>query len=118
MKTTKNQIENQKSVKFANILASNKMYKEQSLFSVLNFLNKDVTTITMITELNFIIKVTTKQGNEVQKIGLDIDKLKTLCPDYFKVNSKDKDGNLIIIDRLLFAPYSFLKAIYKLYKVC
>ena len=112
--TVKNQT--QKSVKYSDILATNKMYKEQSLFSVLNFLNKDVKTLEMLNTLNWNTTVKTKQSKEVQKIGLDIDRLKSLCPDYFKQSKKDKEGNLIIINRTLFAPFTFLKAIYKLYK--
>lgn len=105
-----------KNVNYSDVLNTNKNYKEQSLFSVLNFLNKDAKTLEMCKELNFTIVVKNNKGVEVQKTGLDINRLKSLCPNYFKMTKKDKDGNLITVDRLLFAPFTFLKAIYKLYK--
>jgi hypothetical protein len=77
------------------ILTINKAYKEQSLFRVIDHLNK--------------------QKNVVAANGgkITIDGLKSLCPEYFKQAKKDKEGNLIIIDRLLFSPMVFLRAIRK-----
>ena len=81
---------------FKDCLAINKAYKEQSLFRVLDHLNKQKVVI---------------EANKGQKLTIDM--LKNLCPEYFKQAKKDKEGNLIIVDRLLFSPLVFLKAIRK-----
>ncbi len=76
-------------------LAMNKAYKAQSLFSVLRFLN---------------------QQDEITKVfgTLTIDGLKTLCPDYFIQNVRDRKTKKVTqVDRLEFKPFVFIRALRK-----
>jgi|SRR5690606_1700776 len=76
-------------------LAMNKAYKAQSLFSVLRFLNEQ---------------------EEITKVfgTLTIDGLKTLCPDYFIQNVRDKKTKKISqVNRVEFKPFVFIKALRK-----
>lgn len=76
-------------------LAMNKAYKAQSLFSVLRFLNEQE-------------EITNVFGT------LTIDGLKTLCPDYFIQNVKDRKTKKITqVDRVEFKPFVFIKALRK-----
>lgn len=76
-------------------LAMNKAYKAQSLFSVIRFLNEQ---------------------EEITKVfgTLTIDGLKTLCPDYFTQNVRDKKTKEVTkVNRVEFKPFVFIKALRK-----
>jgi hypothetical protein len=76
-------------------LAMNKAYKAQSLFAVLRFLNEQ------------------KEITEVFGT-LTIDGLKTLCPEYFFQNVRDKKTKEVIrVNRVEFKPFIFIKALRK-----
>ena len=76
-------------------LAMNKAYKAQSLFSVLRFLNEQ---------------------EEITKVfgTLTIDGLKSLCPEYFFQNVRDKKTKKVTqVNRVEFKPFVFIKALRK-----
>ena len=73
----------------------NKAYKAQSLFSVLRFLNEQ---------------------EEITKVfgTLTIDGLKSLCPEYFFQNVRDKKTKEVIqVNRVEFKPFVFIRALRK-----
>ena len=80
---------------WSEIMTINKAYKEQSIFRVIDHLNKQKNIVNI-------------NGGKIT-----IDMLKNLCPEYFKQAKKDKEGNLIMVDRLVFSPMVFLRAIRK-----
>lgn len=76
-------------------LAMNKAYKAQSLFAVLRFLNEQ---------------------EEITKVfgTLTIDGLKSLCPEYFFQNVRDKKTKEVTrVNRVEFKPFVFIKALRK-----
>jgi hypothetical protein len=80
---------------WSTMLAMNKAYKAQSLFSVLRFLNEQS-------------EITSVFGT------LTIDGLKNLTPDYFMTNVRDKKTKKVTsIPRVEFKPFTFMKALRK-----
>ena len=76
-------------------LAMNKAYKAQSLFAVLRFLNEQ---------------------EEITKVfgTLTIDGLKSLCPEYFFQNVRDrKTKEVTRVNRVEFKPFVFIRALRK-----
>ena len=87
------------SIDFTLVKIDNNEFKEQSIFRVLDFLNKKSKTV---------------KASGLQKIT--IDDLKTLAPEYFIINVKDKKtGTVTQAPRKVFQAYTFLTAIRKQY---
>lgn len=81
---------------FIEVKRVNDLHKTNSLFRVLDTLNKESVIWTPFNE------------------KLTIDHLKVACPEYFSEKHKDKDGNITIKDRKAFQPWKFLCALRKI----
>jgi hypothetical protein len=87
------------SIDFSLVRNDNNEFKEQSIFRVLDFLNKKSKTV---------------KAAKIQK--LTIDDLKTIAPEYFIINVKDKKtGTINQAPRKVFTAHTFLTAIRKQY---
>lgn len=88
------------SIDFSNVREDNNNFKEESIFRVLDFLNKKSKTV--------------KAAKLPKK--LTIDDLKELAPNYFTVNITDKKTKVVSqAPRKVFSPNVFLMAIRKQY---
>jgi hypothetical protein len=99
MKAIKNTIE------FSAILKSNKNYKEQSIFRIIDFLNKK--------DQEYL-----RTAAGVKKIDLDF--LKTISPDYFLesiTKTVKKVKTTTTEPRKLFSPFTFMVDIRKKYGI-
>lgn len=93
------------SIDFKQVIKSNANFKEQSIFRVIDFLNKKEQAIF-------------REFLGGQKIALD--NLKNLCPDYFFQNvTKKIDGvkTVVLEPRKMFSPFPFMVEIRKQYGV-
>jgi hypothetical protein len=102
VKTTK--LNNVKPVKveysltWKELLLLNSLYKEQSLFRIIDFLNQQIPTLC--------------NEHNIPIITVTIDILKNLCPDYFIISITDnKTKETTLGPRKKFLPFVFLKAI-------